>query len=91
MGSDIHVTRLSPWHPWVRGLYKAIERPLEDARTRLEHTVESIEKVKSAELDLAERIAELQSNLDVIKSKHSALAEARGRLESLIASNGKPI
>jgi exonuclease VII small subunit len=76
---------------WVRGLYKAIERPLEDARTRLEHTVESIEKVKSAELDLAERIAELQGNLDVIKSKHSALAEARGRLESLIASNGKPI
>ncbi len=66
---------------WVRGLYKAIERPLEDARTRLEHTVESIEKVKSAELDLAERIAELQGNLDLIKSKHSALAEARGRLE----------
>ncbi len=66
---------------WVRGLYKAIERPLEDARTRLEHTVESIEKVKSAELDLAERIAELQGNLDVIKSKHSALAEVRGQLE----------
>jgi exonuclease VII small subunit len=69
---------------WVRGLYKAIERPLEDARTRLEHTVESIEKVKSAELDLAERIAELQGNLDVIKSKHSALAEARGRLEGFV-------
>jgi exonuclease VII small subunit len=75
---------------WVRGLYKAIERPLEDARTRLEHTVESIEKVKSAELDLAERIAELQGNLDVIKSKHSALAEARGRLEgfSPLINNG---
>lgn len=71
---------------WVRGLYKAIERPLEDARTRLEHTVESIEKVKSAELDLAERIAELQGNLDVIKSKHSALAEARGRLAGFVAS-----
>jgi exonuclease VII small subunit len=69
---------------WVRGLYKAIERPLEDARTRLEHTVESIEKVKSAELDLAERIAQLQGNLDVIKSKHSALAEARGRLEKFL-------
>jgi exonuclease VII small subunit len=76
---------------WVRGLYKAIERPLEDARTRLEHTVESIEKVKSAELDLAERIAELQGNLDVIKLKHSALAEARGRLEKFIEIAGKPI
>ena len=74
---------------WVRGLYKAIERPLEDARTRLEHTVESIEKVKSAELDLAQRIAELQGNLDVVKSKHSALAEARGRLESFTESIGK--
>jgi exonuclease VII small subunit len=71
---------------WVRGLYKAIERPLEDARTRLEHTVESIEKVKSAELDLAERIAELQGNLDVVKSKHSALAEARRRLEKFLES-----
>jgi exonuclease VII small subunit len=76
---------------WVRGLYKAIERPLEDARTRLEHTVESIEKVKSAELDLAERIAELQGNLDVIKLKHNALAEARGRLEKFIEIAGKPI
>jgi hypothetical protein len=75
---------------WVRGLYKAIERPLEEARTRLEHTVESIEKVKSAELDLAERIAELQGNLDVIKSKHSALAEARARLEGFVESVGQP-
>ncbi len=76
---------------WVRGLYKAIERPLEEARTRLEHTVESIEKVKSAELDLAERIAELQGNLDVIKSKHSALAEARAQLESFVKSIAKPV
>jgi exonuclease VII small subunit len=76
---------------WVRGLYKAIERPLEEARTRLEHTVESIEKVKSAELDLAERIAELQGNLDVIKLKHSALAEARGRLEGFVGSIGKSL
>lgn len=75
---------------WVRGLYKAIERPLEEARTRLEHTVESIEKVKSAELDLAERIAELQGNLDVIKLKHSALAESRGRLEGFVGIAGKP-
>lgn len=73
----------------MHGLYKAIERPLEEARTRLEHTVESIEKVKSAELDLADRIAELQGNLDVIKSKHSALAEARGLLEGFVESVGK--
>jgi hypothetical protein len=76
---------------WVRGLYKAIERPLEEARTRLEHTVESIEKVKSAELDLAERIAELQGNLDVIKLKHSALAEARGRREGFVEMARKSI
>jgi exonuclease VII small subunit len=76
---------------WVRGLYKAIERPLEDARTRLEHTVESIEKVKSAELDLADRIAQLQGNLDVIKSKHNTLAEARSRLEGLVEVSRKSI
>ncbi len=73
---------------WVRGLYKAIERPLEEARGRLEHTVESIGKVKSAELDLAERIAELQAALDVIKQKHSALAVAHARLERFVALNG---
>ena len=66
---------------WVRGLYKAIERPLEEARGRLEHTEESIGKVKSAELDLAERISELQAALDAIKQKHSALAIARERLQ----------
>ena len=75
---------------WVRGLYKAIERPLEEAHGRLEHTVESIEKVKSAELDLAERIAELQASLDVIKRKHSALAASRERLESFSAAISKP-
>jgi exonuclease VII small subunit len=46
--------------------------------------VQSIEEVKSAALDLAEPIAKLQGSLDVIKSKHIALAEARERLEKFL-------
>ena len=43
--------------------------------------VAGIEQIKVAELDLAERIAELQARMDTLKKKHSALAEARGGLD----------
>jgi hypothetical protein len=66
---------------WVRGLYKSLERPLEDAYRRLEARTDSIDKVRLAEIDLAEQIALLQAQLDVLKRKHGALAEARGGLE----------
>ena len=40
-----------------------------------------MEKLKSAELELAGQIAELQGRIDGIKRKHTALAEARQLLE----------
>ena len=66
---------------WMRGLFNSLESPLGELKTRMEQRSTSIDKVKSAELDLAERIAELQAELDVIKRKHEALAEARAGLE----------
>lgn len=66
---------------WMRGLFNSLETPLSELKTRMEQRSTSIDKVKSAELDLAERIAELQAELDVIKRKHEALAEARAGLE----------
>ena len=72
---------------WMRGLYSAVEKPLEAMRQQVLKRSVSVEKMKSAELDLAERIAEVQASLDVIKRKHTALADARERLERYIGRN----
>jgi hypothetical protein len=71
---------------WVRGLYKSLERPLEDAYKRLEARTDSIDKVRLAEIDLAEQIAILQAQLDVIKSKHAGLADARAGLARYVGA-----
>ncbi|MBL0121221.1 MAG: dynamin family protein [Betaproteobacteria bacterium] len=66
---------------WVRGLYVSVERPLEALKNQTLGHSANVEKFKSAELDLAERIAEIQAHLDVAKRKHAALADARAGLE----------
>ena len=65
---------------WTRGLYTSLERPLLEVRDQTQQRVGSIEQIKVAELDLAERIAELQARMDTLKKKHSALADARSSL-----------
>ncbi|MBI3715137.1 MAG: dynamin family protein [Betaproteobacteria bacterium] len=65
---------------WMRGLHAALEQPLEKAMRQTAERSGSVEKIKSAELDLAERIAELQAQVDVIKHKHDALAELRAAM-----------
>lgn len=64
---------------WLRGLYTALEVPVRAEQTA-GVSLDSMERVKSAELDLTSRIAELQGTQDVIKHKHSALAELRAQL-----------
>ena len=66
---------------WMRGLYTSVEKPLEALKYQTLETSANVEKFKSAELDLAGQIAEIQARLDVIKRKHAALAEARAGLE----------
>jgi Dynamin family len=65
---------------WLRGLYKSVEKPLEEAHDRLTHRAEGIEKAEAATLDLAERISSIQGNMEAVKRKHSALAEVREAL-----------
>src|SRR5258706_2633852 len=72
---------------WMRGLYTTLEQPLEALKVREEQRAESTERVKAAELDLAERISELQAYIDVIKQKHVMLADTRQGLERFIGSN----
>ncbi len=66
---------------WARGLYKTLEKPLEEAHKALEARADSIDRVRLAELDLAEEISVLQAALDVVKRRHGTLAEARTGLE----------
>ncbi len=69
---------------WMRGLYNSLERPLSELKIQMEQRSTSVDKVKVAELDLAERIAELQAEIDVIKRKHETLADARSGLERFL-------
>lgn len=66
---------------WMRGLYTSVEKPLEALKHQTLERSANVEKFKSAELDLAGQIAEIQARLDVIKRKHAALAEARDGLD----------
>ena len=66
---------------WMRGLYTSLEKPLLEVREQMQQRVVGIEQIKVAELDLAERIAELQARMDTLKKKHSALADARSSVE----------
>lgn len=66
---------------WMRGLYASVEKPLEALRQQTLQRSGQVEKMKAAELDLTERIAELQARLDVIKRKHAALANTRVELD----------
>ena len=71
---------------WMRGLYATLEKPLEAIKEREGQRTTSIEKVKTAELDLAERISELQAQIDVAKQKHLILANTRQGLERHIGT-----
>lgn len=72
---------------WARGLYASLERPLLELRDQTQQRVGSIDQIKVAELDLADRIAELQARMDMLKKKHSALAEVRASLERCVERN----
>jgi hypothetical protein len=69
---------------WTRGLYSSLEKPMVEVRDETLQRVDGIERIKVAELDLAERIAELQARMDTLKTKHSALSEARSNLERFV-------
>ncbi len=72
---------------WMRGLTTALEKPLLEVRDQTQQRVAGIEQIKVAELDLAERIAELQARMAMLKQKHSALAAVRDSLDRYAKSN----
>jgi hypothetical protein len=74
---------------WMRGVFSGIERPLNELEGRLSTRSGKVDTVRSAELDLAEKLAGLQASLDVIKSKHAALINVREGLERFTGGHGR--
>ncbi|MFN7221117.1 MAG: hypothetical protein ACK5UX_10820, partial [Burkholderiales bacterium] len=72
---------------WMRGVFLSIERPLEELAKSVGERNAKLEKIQSAELDLAEKIAEIQANIDIIKSRHQALGIARESLSRQMSGN----
>jgi hypothetical protein len=66
---------------WMRGVFTGIDKPVEELHKRMSERYEKVEKIRAAELDLAEKIAQFQASIDVIKSKHAALATVRDSVE----------
>ncbi len=66
---------------WMRGIFTGIESPVSELGIRMKARTGKVDLIRSAELDLAEKIAEVQANIDVIKSKHATLAKVRDDFE----------
>jgi len=66
---------------WMRGVFTGIEKPVEELHQRMRDRAAKIDIIRSAELDLAGKIAEFQALLDVVKTKHAALANTRESVE----------
>lgn len=74
---------------WMRGVLSAIEQPLNALNKRLDERAARVAAIRSAELDLAEKIAEIQAAMDVIKIKHAELSTLRDGLERFAAKRHK--
>ncbi|MBL8511734.1 MAG: dynamin family protein [Betaproteobacteria bacterium] len=72
---------------WMRGMLSELEKPLNLASQQMRERAAKLERMRTAQLDLAERIAELSAQMDVIKRKHDALLASR---EGLARMSGEP-
>ena len=66
---------------WMRGLLAALEKPFENRKENTTARADGMENLLSAELDLADKISELQGKLDIVRSRHSALSLQAAALE----------
>jgi hypothetical protein len=72
---------------WMRGLYTTLEKPLEGLRLREGQRTTNMERIRAADLDLAERISDLQIQIDLIRHKHLILGRARQGLDRFLGSD----
>jgi hypothetical protein len=66
---------------WMRGLLAELEKPIENFGENAIQRAEGMEKLRNAEIELAEKISELQAQLDIIRSRHSAILDFSASLD----------
>jgi hypothetical protein len=66
---------------WMRGLLAELEKPLENFGENAIQRAEGMEKLRNAEIELAEKISELQAQLDIIRSRHNAILDCSASLD----------
>jgi hypothetical protein len=66
---------------WMRGLLSELEDPLENFGENAIQRAEGVEKLRDAEIELAEKISELQAQLDIVRSRHNAILDCSASLD----------
>ena len=66
---------------WMQGLLAELEKPLENLGENAMQRAEGMEKLHNAEIELAEKISELQAQLDIIRSRHNAILGCSASLD----------
>lgn len=66
---------------WMRGLLAELEKPLENFGENAMQRAEGMERLRNAEIELAEKISELQAQLDIIRSRHNAILDCSANLD----------
>lgn len=68
-------------HLWMRGLITAMEKAFDRLKEVALQRAQGTEKLKMADMDLAEKISELQARLDIVRQRHAALADCASSME----------
>jgi hypothetical protein len=68
-------------HLWMRGLIGSMEKAFDRLKEVALQRAQGTEKLKMADIDLAEKISELQAELDIIRSRHAAMADCASSLD----------
>lgn len=66
---------------WMRGMLAALDKSFERLKDSSLQRAQGTEKLRMADIDLAEKISEVQAQLDVIKARHQTLADLDATLK----------
>jgi len=66
---------------WMRALLAELEKPIESFGENAIQRAAGMEKLRNAEIELAEKISELQAQLDIIRSRHNAILDCSSSLD----------
>jgi hypothetical protein len=72
---------------WMRGMLAELDRAFERLKDSSLQRAQGTEKLRMADIDLAEKISELQARLDAVKSRRESLSELEASLGRQLADS----